>query len=289
MRKYAVMGNPISHSKSPQIHSAFAQQFNIELSYERIVVAQDELANALRIFQSRGGCGVNITLPLKEEAYRLVQEHTARADLAKAVNTIILDSKGSEKWQGDNTDGVGLLRDLSNNHQVVMKNKRIVIIGAGGATKGILPTLLAEQPACIVIANRTLEKAENLIANFIDQRNLVSSPFSDLAGQAFDLVINATSASTKGEHFVLPASIAKGSVCYDLAYGRGARPFLNWAQQQGAKMCLDGLGMLVEQAAEAFYVWHGKRPETKPVINMLLHAEHNNVEISGLTNKDSNQ
>lgn len=279
MQLYAVMGSPIAHSKSPLIHKAFAQQFNIELTYEKIVVESGKLATALQDFKKRGGCGVNITLPLKEEAYHLVADLTERAKIAKAINTIIFKTKN---YQGDNTDGVGLLRDLKNNHKINIKDQRILMIGAGGAARGVLAALLAEQPACLVIANRTNEKAKQLIADFNNQQNLIVSPFQDLRGQEFHIIINATSAGTKGESLHLPSSIAKNAICYDLAYGKSAQPFLAWAKKQGAALCVDGLGMLVEQAAEAFYIWHGKLPDTKEVIEMLLHAERNNGEISYL-------
>ena len=278
MRKiYAVMGYPISHSKSPIIHAAFARQFNIDLRYEKIAVESGNLAPALLAFQSRGGNGVNITSPLKNEAYQITPELTKRATIAKAVNTVVFLAEG--KWHGDNTDGIGLLHDLVNNHQLVIKDKQIAIIGAGGASRGILATLLTEQPACIIIANRSLETAVTLVSEFSPWGNLKCGRFQDLAHQTFDLVINATSASTKGENLQLPSSLADGAVCYDLAYGNHAKPFLDWAQNHGATQCLDGLGMLLEQAAESFYLWHGKKPNTHPVIEMFLHAEHNNGEI----------
>lgn len=278
MQYYAVMGNPIAHSKSPLIHTAFAQQFKIKLNYEKILVPSGELASALLVFQNRGGNGVNITLPLKEEAYQLVHQHTQRAVLARAVNTIIFNSPGL--WLGDNTDGVGLIRDLLNNRHLSVNSKKLLVIGAGGATRGILAALLAEQPRCLVIANRTLEKAEHLVQEFGALGHLFCCHFEALAEHTFDLVINATSASTKGESLKLPFSLPKGAICYDLAYGDNAQPFLSWARECGASQCFDGLGMLVEQAAEAFYGWHGERPDTKPVIEMLLHDNRNSGEIT---------
>lgn len=276
MQKYAVMGNPIEHSKSPLIHKAFAQQFHIELTYEKILVPLGGLADAVWAFREKGGCGINITLPLKMEAYQLVSEHTARTEHIKCVNTIIFKEN---KIVGDSTDGIGLLRDFSH-HQIRLKNKRIIILGAGGAARSILVSLLAEHPASLVIANRTKDKADQLIAEFSSMGNLSSASFQDLQEQTFDLIINATSAGAKGEKLHLPLCLTNNPVCYDLSYGAIAQDFLAWIKSRGAGLCLEGYGMLVEQAAESFYLWHGKRPDTQPVIKMLLQARHNNGEIS---------
>lgn len=266
MKKYAVLGNPIAHSKSPQIHQAFAQQFDIELSYERILVPAGELNNTLQNFQANGGSGVNITLPLKEEAWQLVTERTPRAQKAGAVNTIMF--KENNFWFGDNTDGVGLLADLIAHHAAI-ENRQILIVGAGGATRSIIEPLLSQKPHSLLIANRTVERAERLVKNFTEANNIAACGLEQLTGQTFDVIINATAAGIKGEVLSLPVNLRQDAVCYDLVYGDAAKPFLNWAKQQGAAQCLDGLGMLIEQAAEAFYLWHGKRPETKTVRELL--------------------
>jgi shikimate dehydrogenase len=267
LKKYAVLGNPIAHSKSPQIHYAFAQQFNIKLSYERILVPLDGLASTLITFQQNGGYGVNITVPFKIEAAQLNAQKTERAAKAGAVNTIVLKQDG---WLADNTDGIGLLRDLTQNNQLELANKNILILGAGGSTQGILFPLLSSKPHSIVIANRTLSTAEKLAAMFNEHGNCAACALNQLPPQIFDLIINATSAGVKGEALALPNHIInQNTFCYDLVYGAPAQSFLNWAQQNGAKHYCDGIGMLVEQAAEAFYIWHNVRPETKSVIELL--------------------
>lgn len=265
MLKFAVMGDPIAHSKSPEIHQAFAKQFNIALSYERILVAAGKLADALLEFQKAGGYGVNITLPLKEEAFNLVQEKSVAATQAGAINTIIFHN---HKMRGENTDGIGLIRDLQN-HQISLANKRLLILGAGGAVRGILSVILAEQPAKIIIANRTVIKAKNIIQNYSNP-TLEICALDSIPDLTFDLIINATSAGTKGENLQLPKKAVQNSICYDLAYGENSKAFLSWAKANGASLTLNGIGMLVEQAAEAFYLWHGKRPETRSVIATLL-------------------
>jgi shikimate dehydrogenase len=265
-KKYAVLGNPIAHSLSPQIHQAFAQQFAIDISYERILVPPGKLKAILDRFQQGGGLGVNVTMPLKEEAWKLLHTKTPRAERAGAVNTIKFNG---ESWQGDNTDGVGLVRDLVSNKGLVLRAKRILIIGAGGATRGILAPLLEEKPEAIVIANRTLAKAQQLAQDFQALGTVSSCDLNELCQQKADLIIQATSAGTKGEIIHLPANIAPGAVCYDLAYGDSAKAFLDWAKTHGARLAYDGFGMLVEQAGEAFYSWHNKHPETKTVIQRL--------------------
>lgn len=267
MKKFAVMGNPIAHSKSPEIHYAFAKQFNIHLSYERLQVASGELQQQLQCFAQEGGYGVNITVPFKEQAWQLVQQRTPRADQAQAVNTITFAANGL--WQGDNTDGVGLIRDLRDNLAFSIQNKNVALLGAGGAAKGILAVLLAEKPASLVIAHRTAAKAQLLKQQFLPLcAKLTSCSFAELTNN-FDLIIQATSAGVKGETLDLPATCVKGAFCYDLSYGNSAKSFLSWAGQHGAIASSDGLGMLVEQAAEAFYIWHRKKPETQSVIVTL--------------------
>lgn len=266
LKKYAVLGNPITHSLSPQIHQLFAAQFNIELSYERILAPLDGFAKTLRTFQQSGGLGVNVTVPFKIEAAHLVHEKTTQASIAGAVNTITFQQN---KWLGDNTDSVGLLRDLTQNLGIDLAHRTILILGAGGATQGILQPLFSASPASITIANRTLATAEKLAADFSHFGQCIACDLINLPQHAFDLIINATAAGVKGETLSLPDHLIKQTICYDLNYGAAAQLFLNWAKQQGAKMCYDGLGMLVEQAAEAFYIWHGVRPETQSVIKVF--------------------
>lgn len=260
MKKYAVIGNPIAHSKSPEIHQAFAQQFTIKLSYERLLVPLTELKTALKNFYLAGGSGVNITLPFKEEACKLVDKLSDAAQQVQAVNTITFLENG--EMQGDNTDGIGLLQDLENK-QIEIRNKKIAIIGAGGAARGILWSILKQLPTQVIIINRNLEKAQQLRRNYAKFDNLQVGSFTEATNQHFDVVINATSAGIKGEILKMPRDLLRGSVCYDLAYGKSATAFLTQAKEQGAIACFDGWGMLVEQAAEAFYIWHGKRPKTE--------------------------
>ncbi|MFQ5488569.1 MAG: shikimate dehydrogenase [Gammaproteobacteria bacterium] len=266
--RYAVMGNPVAHSKSPQIHAAFARQTGQRMVYEAIQVDEGGFPQAVGNFQASGGKGLNITVPFKREAWELADERSQRAGEAGAVNTLLFRDDGG--IYGDNTDGVGLVRDLVHNHGAVLAGGRLLILGAGGAVRGVLGPLLAERPASLVIANRTLYKAEELAAEFTGEVPIAASGFDELAGQCFDLVINGTAASLQGAALPLPDGIlASGAWCYDMMYGSELTPFLRWAQQQGAAQCLDGLGMLVEQAAESFLLWRGVRPETAPVIAML--------------------
>lgn len=266
MKKFAVFGNPIAHSKSPQIHEAFAKQFGIELNYERILV-EDDLFTALTAFYKNGGYGANITAPFKEQAFVLMHEITPRVQQAGAINTITFVD--ADHWRGDNTDGIGLLRDLTQNCQIPIANQNILILGAGGATRSILASLLSANPKQITIANRTLEKAKQLVQIFKSYDNLMACSFAELTAHDFTLIIHATSAGVKGEPIDLPEKMIKNAICYDLTYGQAAQGFLKWAQNKGARMCYDGLGMLVEQAAEGFYVWHQVMPETRSVIREI--------------------
>ena len=267
--RYAVMGNPISHSKSPQIHRQFAAQTGEPIGYEALLVAKDGFAAAVDSFQAGGGKGLNITVPFKQEAWALVADRSSRAELAGAVNTIIFDASGHRR--ADNTDGVGLVRDLTRNHAIDLKAKRLLLLGAGGAVRGVLAPLLACQPASLVVANRTVARAEELVRLFAAQGDLGACGFDELAAAApFDLVINGTAASLEGKVPPLPAGLlADGASCYDMMYSRDATAFQRWAGEHGAAQALDGLGMLVEQAAEAFYLWRGVRPETAPVMASL--------------------
>lgn len=265
--RYVVVGNPIAHSKSPQIHAAFAAQTGQNLSYERLLAPLDGFAASVAAFRADGGKGLNVTVPFKQEAWQLCDELSERAQLAEAVNTIQLEDG---RIVGDNTDGVGLCRDICHNLQQALQGKRILLLGAGGAARGVILPLLAEHPACLTIANRTASKAEQLAQQFQQHGTINASSYQALAGQTFDVVINATSASLSDALPPLPAGcFAPGSLAYDMMYGKGLTPFLQFAQQQGAARQADGLGMLVEQAAESFLLWRGVKPRTQPVIAQL--------------------
>jgi shikimate dehydrogenase len=265
---YAVFGDPIKHSKSPRIHTLFAQQTQQDLDYVARQVPAETFVTATNDFFANGGQGLNCTVPLKELAWQYADQLTERARLAKAVNTLVKQADGS--ILGDNTDGIGLVNDLISNHQIQLAGKRILILGAGGATRGIILPLLDCQPAQISIANRTVSKAEALVADFAAQGRLTALGFEALAGQQFDVVLNATSASLSDQLPPLPAGLlAANACCYDLAYGNLPTTFVKWALAHGAAQSLDGLGMLVEQAAEAFFIWRGVRPATTDVIALL--------------------
>lgn len=269
--RYAVMGNPIAHSKSPKIHALFAQQTQQQLTYEALLVPLDGFADAVAAFRASGGKGLNITVPFKQEAWALAAEHTQRAERAGAVNTLWFRDDGT--MLADTTDGVGLVRDLTRNHGIVLTGKRILILGAGGAVRGVLEPILAERPATVVISNRTASKADELASLFGDMGSISGCGFEALAGQQFDLVINGTAASLEGEVPPLPDDLlAPNASCYDMMYGATPTPFQRWATAHGAACSLDGLGMLVEQAAEAFALWRGVRPETGAVIIALRQA-----------------
>ena len=262
---YAVMGHPVDHSLSPIIHAQFAAQTSQQLQYRAVHVLPGNLADEIRVFRKGGGKGLNITLPFKEEAWRLCQVCTARADQAGAVNTMRFEHRG-QVW-GDNTDGVGLVRDLTRNLGVAIANRRVLVLGAGGAVRGILAPLLAAGPARLVVANRNAARAAALVEHFASHAQLVASDFCHLAGDSFDLVINGTSASLHGSVPEVPDTVlAHGACCYDLAYGRDPTPFVRWGRSRGANIAVDGLGMLVEQAAESFHLWRGVRPDPTPVI-----------------------
>lgn len=261
---YAVFGNPIAHSKSPVIHAAFAASTGQEMIYEARLAPVDGFAPAVADFVGQGGKGMNVTVPFKEDAFRLATRLSERAARAGAVNT--LSFSGGE-IAGDNTDGAGLVRDITVNLGYSLAGKRILLLGAGGASRGVIAPLLAEGPAVLAVANRTAAKAEALAAAFADIAPVEGGDFGRYVGRCFDVVINATSASLAGESLPLPEGLfATGSLAYDMMYGKGETPFLQLAREQGAERCADGLGMLVEQAAEAFFVWRGVRPATTPVL-----------------------
>ena len=268
--KYCVFGNPIAHSKSPAIHAAFAGATGQDLIYEARLAPLDDFAGAVAEFVAQGGRGANVTVPFKEEAFRLATSLSDRAARAGAVNTLVFDGV---EIRGDNTDGAGLVRDIVDNLGFQLAGKRLLLLGAGGASRGVIAPLLACQPAALCIANRTESKARELAAVFADIFAVDGGNYADLVSRSFDVVINATSASLSGEQLPLPAGLfADGALAYDMMYGKGETPFLALARQQGAGRCADGLGMLVEQAAEAFFVWRGVRPQTATVLAELRAA-----------------
>lgn len=267
MDRYAVFGNPISHSQSPFIHTLFAQQTAQALSYEAIQAPKDGFAAAVAAFFKEQGKGCNVTVPFKEEAFQLADRLSERAQLAGAVNTLKkLDDGGI---LGDNTDGEGLVQDLLY-HLVPLQDKRILLVGAGGAARGVIQPLLKQSPAELVITNRTFAKAEQLSELFQQYGPIQACPLDKLTEPAFDIVINSTSASLSGDVPPLPeACIKPETVCYDMAYGADDTAFIVWAKSVGARYCLDGLGMLVGQAAESFAVWRGIKPGAKQVLREL--------------------
>lgn len=266
--RYAVFGHPISHSQSPRIHALFAGQTGQSIQYTARDVPAESFQQALVRFIEEGGKGLNCTVPLKELAWRAANKTSERAARAKAVNTLSVGTNG--ELFGDNTDGTGLLRDLSVNLGLSIKGSRVLLLGAGGASRGILQPLLAENPQLLVIANRTAGKAETLAQEFADLGAVEARGFEHLVGGGFDLILNATAASLSGELPQLPEGILNtGGACYDLAYGRTPTAFVRWGESQGAAVSVDGLGMLVEQAAEAFFIWRGVRPQTRAAIDLL--------------------
>ncbi len=279
MDRYVVIGNPVSHSKSPLIHTQFALQTGQAVQYDALLAEQGAFQQVATDFFAEGGKGANVTVPFKLEAFDLSEHLSKEAQRAGAVNTLYLNSR--QQLCGHNTDGIGLVTDLVDNFQGVLSGKRILVLGAGGATRGILQPLLDQQPTEICIANRTVAKAEALADYFTslsikDEESgkpmvsISGCGFSDLDNGPFDWVINATSASLQGEMPALPAGLVSADTwCYDLMYASGLTPFGVWAQAAGATKVMDGLGMLVEQAAESFKLWRGVRPKTQAVIALL--------------------
>lgn len=267
--QYAVFGNPINHSKSPNIHRQFAEQTGQDMHYSKQLVNEGEFNSSAEAFFAQGGKGLNVTVPFKLDAYHFAQILTPRAQRAGAVNTLALQNDST--ILGDNTDGIGMVHDM-HNLGWELRDKRILVLGAGGAVRGVLQPLLAEYPQQVVIANRTFAKAQELEKEFHDLGNIQARSFEDLEGQQFDIVINGTSASLSGDLPPLPASLlASNACCYDMMYGSEPTVFMQWAIQQGAVNVADGLGMLVGQAAEAFYIWRHIRPEVIPVIMAMRH------------------
>jgi shikimate dehydrogenase len=266
--RYGVMGYPVSHSRSPVIHRLFALQTNQQMQYELLQVAPDKLEKAIRQFQRTGGKGLNITVPHKTEVAKLVDRMSERASTAGAVNTVTF--RDSEMI-GDNTDGIGLLRDLEVNLGLELAGMNILILGAGGATRGIIGPLLEMQPRSLRIANRTLGKAQALVDHFGQFGPISACRFNMVpVSEPYDLIINATSAGVRGETPPYPeAAVSENTFCYDLSYGLSPTPFSEWARDHGAAKSVMGWGMLVEQAAESFHIWRGVRPDTKPVLKQM--------------------
>lgn len=266
MESYAVFGNPIAHSKSPFIHQQFAQQLQIDHTYGCVLAPVDDFVNTLNAFFAAGGKGANITVPFKEEAFARADELTERAALAGAVNTLKRLEDG--RLLGDNTDGTGLLSDLQQ-LEFIKPGFRILLIGAGGAARGVLLPLLSLD-CTVTITNRTFSRAEALANLFTHTGSVKAVAMDDLVDHKFDLIINATSSGIGGEIPAIPASLVHQHLyCYDMFYQKGNTPFLDWCEQHGAKQCADGVGMLVAQAAHAVLLWHGVLPETVAVINQL--------------------
>ena len=266
--RYAVIGNPIGHSRSPVIHRAFAAQTGQSLSYDALLGPLDGFTPFVRAFFAGGGRGLNVTLPFKEQAYALCDVRSQRAEQAGAVNTLLAGKDG--RIYGDNTDGVGIVRDMTQNLGWTLAGKRVLMVGAGGAVRGVLGPLLAAGVASLAIVNRTPEKAEVLAALFRASGAVSAVRYEDIEPASVDVILNGSSASLSGELPPLPAGIlAAGACAYDMAYGKGELPFMAWARGQGAVAVADGLGMLVEQAAESFFLWRQVRPETGPVLAML--------------------
>jgi shikimate dehydrogenase len=267
---YAVVGNPISHSKSPRIHSLFASQTGEPVEYTAIQAPLNDFSGTVRHFFERGGKGLNVTVPFKEQAWTLADHRTPRAEKAGAANTLYLNQEN--ELVADNTDGVGIVRDLQNNHGVALKGLKVLVLGAGGAVRGVIGPILAEQPAGLTIANRTVAKAEALVRLFAKDAGatVLNASGFEAPDQPFDLIINGTSASLQGDLPPVSANvIGPATVVYDMMYSLKITTFNQWALENGAHRVHDGLGMLVEQAAEAFFVWRGVRPETAPVIEEL--------------------
>ncbi|ADQ85578.1 shikimate dehydrogenase [Methylovorus sp. MP688] len=268
MDRYAVIGNPVEHSKSPLIHHMFAEQTSQQLEYGRVLAPLDAFVETVQAMRAQGYKGANVTVPFKLQAYALATQLTERAHDAGAVNTLMFQG---EHIIGDNTDGAGLVRDIQDNLAIPLHGKRVLLIGAGGAAEGVLHPILAQQPALLVVANRTLDKALAMVRKVEAQGELLyvsvqALAFEDLPGQAFDVVVNATSAGLTDSQLPLPPSMfAAGSLAYDMMYGRET-PFMAFARAHGAEHVVDGLGMLIEQAAESFYLWRQVRPDTAPVI-----------------------
>jgi shikimate dehydrogenase len=267
MNMYAVLGHPVKHSLSPQIHALFSEQMGVPLSYEALEVPLDGFVEFVQRLHRKTYQGMNVTVPFKGDAWQLCEQVSERAQAAQAVNTLIRTTNG---WRGDNTDGVGLLRDLTQNLMLELTGKRILLLGAGGAVRGVLSPLLTAEPACLHIANRTGDKAVQLANEFVGSGSLLGSGLDGPFDSGFDLIINGTAASLQGETpTIADGLLARGGACYDMMYAEMPTAFETWGHQQGAAMCSNGLGMLVEQAAESFHLWHNVLPDTRSVLALL--------------------
>ena len=265
--RYAVMGHPIAHSKSPFIHRRFAAQTGEPVAYEALLVEPGGFRAAVEGFRAQGGGGLNVTIPFKEEAFALASRRTGRAERAGAVNTLWFEGAAV---CGDNTDGVGLVRDLTRNLGVDVEARSVLVLGAGGAARGVVGPLLDEKPRRIAIANRTASRAVELAGRFAPQGPVSAVALDALPAGGFDIVINATAASLSGDLPPLPrGTLRTGGIAYDTAYAANPTPFVEWGAREGACVATDGLGMLVEQAAESFRLWRGREPLTVPVIDAL--------------------
>lgn len=268
--RYALLGNPVAHSQSPFIHAEFARQTGEALVYERVLVPVDGFEVAVRAFAAAGGCGCNVTVPFKFEASALAARCSDRAGLAAAANVLRFDADG---WFADNTDGIGLVRDIEAGAGVALAGRRVLLVGAGGAGAGVLGPLLQARPSALFVANRSVGRANDLVerhqALAAASGVMLTAGGLDAPTGAFNIVINASASSLVGAPVpVDPARLAPGALAVDLMYGAAAQPFLAWARAHDA-VARDGLGMLVEQAAEAFFVWRGMRPQTAPVLAAL--------------------
>jgi len=263
--RFCVMGNPIEHSKSPWIHSQFAKQFQLSVSYIKVMPEIDGYLLSANKFKNEKGYGFNVTFPFKQEAYKSISTKSDRAEIAKSVNTVTIQSDGT--FFGDNTDGVGLLNDITKNLNYSLTGKSVVIVGAGGAVRGILEPILAQSTARVMLANRTLKNAQKLAIEFKSYGNLTACDFEDLKKLEIDVIIDGTSFDS---HLPFPEALrlSKSALCYDLKYSNNPTPFMIWAKSKECKIVADGLGMLVEQAAEAFFLWTNKKPNTQSVIRL---------------------
>ena len=266
--RYAVIGNPVLHSKSPRIHAQFARTTGHDLVYEHLLAPLDGFLATVEAFQRGGGRGLNVTVPFKLEAFALAALHSSRAQLAGAVNTLLREDDG--RWYGDNTDGAGLVRDLTENLGLDPRDARILVLGAGGAARGVIGPLLDCLPRTLAVANRTHTKAQALAERFAPLGPIRALAIAELHDHAFDLVVNATSVGLASEAHDWPPSVfAPGAFAYDLVYSDQPTQFVRWAQAHGAARTADGLGMLIEQAAESYHLWRGVRPHTAPVFALL--------------------
>jgi shikimate dehydrogenase len=266
--QYGVLGDPISHSQSPAIHNLFASQLHQTINYKAFHIIQNELKKFIIEYKKKGGKGLNVTLPHKTAVMEYLDEISPRAAKAGAVNTLIFDEN---KIIGDNTDGIGLINDLENNFHRNIKNKNILIIGAGGASRGIISPLMEKEPSSLTIANRTASKANQLVSRFQQYLNIDACGIDALKpDQPYDIIINATSAAITSTSIDFPYFIiAKNTICYDLSYGSSPTQFMLWAMENGAECAIQGWGMLIEQAAESYLIWRKIRPDTSAILKQL--------------------